>query len=210
MLQQTIKDQYYNLLLFASHIALPLYKAHYSLRKKSITKVHAGCGKHYMSDFINIDGNYQRKVDYLLDMRVGLPFPSNSIDFIYSCHMLEHVHVNEALHILQEWHRVLKPSGRVHLSLPDFKGIFQVLDGREDFIFPRQFATSYGQAINFLFCDGQHKYAYCPENIKEIAASCGFDCIQVHELDPLLPQDIQEPTPKFSFSVRLTKSTASA
>lgn len=56
-----------------------------------------------------------------LDVRNGLPFEDDSVDFIYASHSLEHVTKAEAVKILKECHRVLKPSGIIRLVVPDLK-----------------------------------------------------------------------------------------
>lgn len=52
------------------------------------------------------------------DCRV-LPFLSGSLDFIYSSHLIEDFYWNEIKLILNEWIRVLKPSGKIILYQPD-------------------------------------------------------------------------------------------
>ncbi|MBU1229591.1 MAG: methyltransferase domain-containing protein [Proteobacteria bacterium] len=204
MLAQHIKDIYFNILFLLSYVLLPLYRLHYRLKKSHVRLVHAGCGAHYLDGFINIDGNIQRKVDYLLDLRVGMPFPDNHIRLIYSSHMLEHVDINAAVSILAEWRRVLVPGGYVYLTLPDFKSVFDIIAGREEQQYPRAFHSPYAQAINHLFCDSQHRYAYCVENIQELALQAGFKAVEpVAETDANLPAGLSEP--KMSFSVKLMK-----
>jgi hypothetical protein len=41
--------------------------------------LHLGCGPKYLPGFLNIDGNPFNKIDLWLDVRNGLPFPSNSV-----------------------------------------------------------------------------------------------------------------------------------
>jgi predicted SAM-dependent methyltransferase len=48
-----------------------------------------------------------------------LPFSPESVDVIYSCHMLEHLDRNEAQAFLAECRRVLRPGGRLRLVVPD-------------------------------------------------------------------------------------------
>jgi predicted SAM-dependent methyltransferase len=174
MVPQKYKDFYYQWFYLASLILKPFYKIHYSVLKNSIKKVQVGSGENYLKDFINIDGNFQRKVDYLLDVRVGLPFPKHSIDFIYSCHMLEHVYIEEAISILKEFHFCLNDGGIVRLTLPDYNHVKKIISGESSTSFPRHFHSREGMAINFLFCDGQHKYAYTSEVINELALEIGF------------------------------------
>src|SRR6185437_10267652 len=54
--------------------------------------LHLGCGPKYLPGFVNIDANPMHKTDILLDIRCGLPFASNSVDSIYSTHMIEHLY----------------------------------------------------------------------------------------------------------------------
>lgn len=52
-----------------------------------------------------------------------LNYPDNSVDEIRCVHMLEHLSFKEALEAIQEWRRVLKPGGRIRLSVPDVKKV---------------------------------------------------------------------------------------
>ena len=54
-----------------------------------------------------------------LDVTRGLPFPTGSVDAIYSSHMLEHLYFNEAQFVLRECFRVLRDGGILRLALPD-------------------------------------------------------------------------------------------
>lgn len=202
MIRQGIKDAYYTGFYLVSRLLKRLYGLHYRRFRSGVRQVQVGCGRNYLPGFINIDGNFQRRVDYLLDVRSGLPFPDESIDFLYSCHMLEHVYVYEAIDILREWRRVLSPKGRVRLTLPDFGHVFEILEGRESTRFPRPFASRRGMAINWLFCDGQHKYAYTAEVVEELARQAGFARVESVPVDrdERLPR-LQEPPGSFSVSL---------
>lgn len=48
-----------------------------------------------------------------------LPFKSNSVDIIYSSHVLNCYTPERIISILIEFHRILKPSGKIRLVLPD-------------------------------------------------------------------------------------------
>jgi SAM-dependent methyltransferase len=56
--------------------------------------------------------------DVISDIRY-LPFRSNSVDFVFSCHSLEHF--NTPYSILNEWTRVLKSGGRLIIIVPDYR-----------------------------------------------------------------------------------------
>src|SRR5215475_8397740 len=144
VISQNIKDAYYMLLYPCSVVLRPLYRLHYSMSQNHRDKTQIGCGQHYLNGFVNIDANFQRRTDYLLDVRAGLPFPDSSMEFIYSCHMLEHLHVTEAIRLLKECHRVLKSEGYMRLTLPDFEFVFRILGGDEESSFPRRFRSRHG------------------------------------------------------------------
>lgn len=168
-------------------------------------KTQIGCGQHYLDGFVNIDANFQRKTDYLLDVRAGLPFPDGSMEFIYSCHMLEHLHLTEAMRLLRECHRVLKPEGYMRLTLPDFEFVFRILEGAEESHFPRRFRSRHGQAINFLFCDGQHKYGFSKEVVEELALDLGFSKVVPVDTRDEHIANLADIEPGGSFSVNLFK-----
>ena len=50
-----------------------------------------------------------------------LPFEKHSVDHILCSHFLEHVYPNEVDIILKDYLRVLKPSGTLHVILPDIE-----------------------------------------------------------------------------------------
>lgn len=174
MIAQNYKDFYFGILYLCSFILKPIFFLHYIILKRQCKKAHLGCGPAYMPGFINIDGNFNRRVDYVLDMRAGLPFPDNSMEVLYSCHFLEHLTIDDAICVLKECSRVLAPNGVFRITLPDFEHALAILEGRSTAEFPRRFNSPSGQAINFLFCDSQHRYAYSAQSFKEIALTCGF------------------------------------
>ncbi len=60
-----------------------------------------------------------------IDRKLGteafpLKYPDNSVDEIRASHILEHFSFAEVPHALEEWRRVLKPGGRLRISVPDF------------------------------------------------------------------------------------------
>jgi len=49
----------------------------------------------------------------------ALPFDNGSINYIFSEHFLEHLFFDEALSLLKECHRILKPFGVIRTCVPD-------------------------------------------------------------------------------------------
>jgi predicted SAM-dependent methyltransferase len=59
-----------------------------------------------------------------IDRKLGseaypLPYPDGSVDEIRASHILEHFTFGEAQEAMAEWSRVLKPGGRIRVSVPD-------------------------------------------------------------------------------------------
>ncbi|MEP7338560.1 MAG: methyltransferase domain-containing protein [Acidobacteriota bacterium] len=50
-----------------------------------------------------------------------IPEADNSVEVLYTCHMLEHLDRHEAEHFLLEVRRVLVPNGVIRVALPDLR-----------------------------------------------------------------------------------------
>jgi len=87
-----------------------------------------GCGPqktfpHFIGVDNNIDAaifNIPAKPDVYVDNANDLSvFSSESMDFVFSSHLLEHFPYEEVPKVLKEWFRVLKPNRHLVLYLPD-------------------------------------------------------------------------------------------
>ena len=140
--------------------------------------LHLGCGPKYLPGFLNIDGNLFNKIDLWLDVRNGLPFPSNTVDSIYSTHMFEHFYPDELQLLLGECLRVLKPDGGLRLIVPNLASAISAYSQKQsawfDDSFPRHFDSLGGRFSNFIFCDGQHRTAFDFGYLDEVLRQSGF------------------------------------
>lgn len=55
----------------------------------------------------------------LVDIRQAFPLPDSSVDYVYCSQVIEHFERYEALNVLKETMRVLKPGGIIRVSVPD-------------------------------------------------------------------------------------------
>ncbi len=94
-----------------------------AVANKDVIRLHLGCGDIYLGDWINCDLE-NPKADVKLDCR-KIPLPDNSVQEIYNSHLLEHFDFKEAWSVLKEWHRVLKPGGKLITETPDLLGLCQ-------------------------------------------------------------------------------------
>jgi len=86
-------------------------------------KLHIGCGKIILSDWINLDIQPRNGVDIVDDARTLKSIEDNSCDIIYACCVLEHFSRNEIPSILSLWNKKLKPGGILRIAVPDFENI---------------------------------------------------------------------------------------
>jgi predicted SAM-dependent methyltransferase len=88
--------------------------------------LNLGCGNDIRSagtevDWINIDFNNDNPKVMNLDLRKPLPFEMNSIDFIYTSHLVEHFTQYEWAAIKKDWYRVLRWDCKLEIHCPDLE-----------------------------------------------------------------------------------------
>ena len=87
-------------------------------------QLHVGCGTHLLEGFINID--VAETADLRWDVRASLPFQDDTINLVFSEHMLEHMDFDlSAKKFCSECHRVLREGGRFILGVPDAESIIR-------------------------------------------------------------------------------------
>lgn len=84
-------------------------------------KLHLGCGKRdFGKGWLHIDnGNYPH-LDYQSEVNDLYFCDNESVDLIYASHVLEYYDRSEAVEVLKEWNRVLKPNGILRIAVPNF------------------------------------------------------------------------------------------
>jgi predicted SAM-dependent methyltransferase len=180
MIRQNLKDVYFHLVRYLALPSTTINRIRYWLTGPPSPEgyyIHLGCGFKYLDGMINTDGNIFRKIDLWLDLRNRLPFPTGSCWFIYSAHTIEHLFPHEALALLREVRRVLKPDGIARIAVPSMEYALEIARGLHVEDWPRPFKDSVAQAVNYLFCDGQHKYAYNFDILATFAREAGFSKI---------------------------------
>ena len=75
-----------------------------------------GCGTRKLKGSIGIDSLKLKGVDIVHNLNKGIPFPKNTFDKVYSSHFIEHS--KDAVFMLKEIHRVLKPGGVAEIIVP--------------------------------------------------------------------------------------------
>tara|TARA_B100001093_G_C26740381_1_gene976371 strand:+ start:725 stop:1366 length:642 start_codon:yes stop_codon:yes gene_type:complete len=95
----------------------PAIKLANSPLKYRLAKLFGMLNKNHIE---NIEWNKKNKIKYA-DATKNIPLPSNSVDAMYTSHMLEHISREGAKTFLYEAKRVLKMDGVLRVSVPDLK-----------------------------------------------------------------------------------------
>lgn len=193
------------------------------MRTTTFTKLHLGCGDVTPDTWLNVDGSFNaRMARYPLvqkaaavlagvkntakfdknifghDLRKPLPWADGTFDAVYSAHLIEHLHRDEAKQLLRECLRVLKPGGVARMVVPDLAAI---LRGYASGQFPKNFESYYPELTkrgdrcvgallmryptvpkrgvikklyNTLMDFHTHKWMYDAESIAQLLTESGF------------------------------------
>jgi predicted SAM-dependent methyltransferase len=143
-------------------------------------KLNIGCGTNQFGGWTNIDGNFLHHPDMWLDVRVGLPFPAESVNVIYSCHFFEHLRLEEVRVLLRECRRTLRREGGLRIAVPNLKSAIEAYHAgdREWFNpFPETFQTLGGRFFNDMLCGDQHRLMFDYDFLAELLCQSGFNSI---------------------------------
>lgn len=96
-----------------------------------MTKLNLGSGTSRYQDFISVDLHTDADVKH--DLTSPLPYEDESVDEIYSSHVIEHFTRTEWERMKKDWARVIKPGGTIEIRCPDIlKLAEQLLDNKSD------------------------------------------------------------------------------
>lgn len=132
-------------------------------RKAADVRLNIGAGDTVIAGFTAIDRKFGTEA-YPLD------YPDNSVVEIRCSHMLEHLSFEEAQEAFREWNRVLKPGGRLRISVPDVRKVVSRIDHDENWRFHLMGGQTNG--------DDFHKSVYDDELLRAHFDAFGFQGVQ--------------------------------
>ena len=78
-----------------------------------------GCGLNKRPGAIGIDRNPRTAADVLVDLdHFPWPFRDSAFDELYAIHVIEHV--SDVVRTIEEFHRLVRPGGRIHIATPHY------------------------------------------------------------------------------------------
>jgi len=138
-------------------------------------KLHLGCGSKILPGYINIDGRPLSGVDSVQCID-SLFYDNDSVDLIYCCHAFEHFLRKDTERVLKEWCRVLKPSGILRLSVPDFEACVKHYNQHHNLDILKGLLYG-GQTYDYNF----HYNIWDFNSLKDILLKCGYKDIKRYD-----------------------------
>jgi predicted SAM-dependent methyltransferase len=103
------------------------------------------------------------------ELEEGLPFETDSVDYIFCSHVVEHFFRSDAQFLLREMQRVLRPGGVARVCVPDLEHAVRLYSEGEK-----------AAALDYFFVDGpsgyyrRHRYLYDFDLLCDAMDAAGF------------------------------------
>lgn len=130
---------------------------------------------------------------FYCDLRKPLPFPSQSVDEIYSSHVLEHFTLPQLIALLSECCRVLRPGGVFNAAVPN-GGMFvraysdaelrKTLTGWVGMSADCQLGTAMDVVNHMAHLGGEHRFIFDQDNVVSLLKNAGLVDVRLREFDP--------------------------
>lgn len=144
------------------------------------------------------------ELDFVCSME-NIPVEDNTYDEVRTVHVIEHVPIDIAKKALQEWHRIVKPGGLVHIDTPNFErnarlyvadnekwlDDFRSLHPLEQEVLTLNGVPNKTLWVNFKVFSTANQFDlhYCNYDAELLILLCreaGFDRVSVAQYDPSL------------------------
>lgn len=157
-------------------------------------KLHLGAGGNILAGWCNTDIVPDIKQGVFLDVTKRFPFHDNTFDYIFTEHTMEHIEIRTGIRMLKECFRVLKPGGKLRISMPNLAfliGLYKEekteLQLREikrivDMVFPDIGIYQDAFVINNFFKNWGHKFIYDFKLLKLLLEKNGFSNVIEREV----------------------------
>lgn len=137
-------------------------------------KLHLGCGNHIMPGWKNLDLE-PGPGGIVCDLRKPLPEESESVDYIFTEHFIEHLSREDGVRLLRECYRVLKPGGVIRVVTPDLHMIMVWYTNRKlDVFAPTWEPKTPARFVNEAMREWGHQFVYDSEELVDVLKEAGF------------------------------------
>jgi SAM-dependent methyltransferase len=156
------------------------------LKTHAVRKLQIGAHTCALPGWLNTD-LYPLSISAVsLDATKTFPLPDASFDYVFSEHQLEHIAYSEALSMLRECRRILRPGGKIRLAVPSLDCLLELVrpartDLQERYIrYSAEFSWPSVEnpgpcfAFNGTFMDWGHKFIYDKTTLRDTLETTGF------------------------------------
>ena len=174
------------------------------LGREMVRKLHIGASDKALLGWLNTDIERHPGVAYL-DCTRPFPFKSDTFDYVYCEHFIEHLERDQGLACLREVLRCLKPGGVFRLATPDLEryvGLFAPTLDAEQQRYLDQFRQLFGLTaltpcglLNLAMHSWGHRFLYTRAELAEELRRAGFarvDGAEVGESQHLALRGIEQ------------------
>jgi predicted SAM-dependent methyltransferase len=142
-------------------------------------RLNVGSGRVKKPGYLNVDVDPSVRPDVVLTLDSPLPFAAASFESVEAYHVIEHVYPWQALDLLTEFHRILKPGGKIVLECPNIESACGWLVQNAEYGWDSRMGmwALYGDPNprNHLF---MHRWGYTAPTLREILQKAGFSSIR--------------------------------
>ena len=171
-------------------VALRRRKINDYLKSSTVVKLHLGSGTNYLAGWLNTDLQPATDRFVFVDASEPLALDAQTVDYIFTEHMIEHIELDGAISLLDECYRILKPGGKIRISTPCLDHFIELFNCRKpaqaEYIcwviekyFPNVSSLQAAYAINNIFYGFGHKFIYDMDTLKSMLKKAGFSNISI-------------------------------
>ncbi len=160
-------------------IAAAKSRAHQSQARGKLvgaTKLHLGAGFRQMDGWANLDLEGD---NIIWDLTRPLPMANGSADVAYTEHFIEHITREDAVALLTQVRKVLRPGGVIRISTPDLAELVRCYAAGELVGVPTYgwVPTSLCRMVNEAMRSWDHIFLYDEAELREVLAEAGFGTV---------------------------------
>lgn len=180
------------------------------LRGHEVAKLQIGCGPYPLEGWLNTDivTNLRKGSPIYMDAGKPFPIPDASFDYIYSEHLFEHLTYSQAMNMLKECHRILKPNGVLRIATPNLQFLVDLYLHPEKEVNKKYIEfnaersglpSSPIYAINYFHTTWGHKIIYDQVALSRFLEEVGFENICQCEMSKSVHAPLNDVEQHFKF-----------
>jgi len=161
------------------------------LKNNKIRKLQLACGEYKLKKWLNTD-LFGGKNLVSLNLNKKFPIPTNSFNYVFLEHTIEHFNINKGLKILEESRRVLKQGGKIRIATPNLSFLINIYKKNKTpveseylkwhfSVFPNKMDKNKAASallINKFVRSWGHEFIYDPESLTMLLKRAGFKNIK--------------------------------